>query len=454
MNISDFYRSMYVDASSYDNLRSIASLADGLKNSGRKVLYTVLDKNIKSEVKVSRLKSTVSEHTEYLHGEDNLSDVIVNMARSFAGSNNLPLLREEGNFGKRIINEASADRYIFTGAKPYLEDIFPKEDNPVLVEQYFEGSKIEPRYYVPVIPMLLVNGSVNAIGVGFMQNILPRPVSKIIKMVEDYIEGKNVKVPKPGWNGFTGKVEQGNNKKNWVVYGKFERINSTTIEITEIPVGYQLKCYVDILEQLKEDKIITSYKDLSDDGKFLFRVRVTRKFSSMEDEEIFKALKLKVTDAKKFGEKYVVMGENNRILIFDTPEEIFERYVKLRKDLYIKRKENLIQVTKEELEKLLSRYVFVKSVIDGSIVINNKKREQIINQIEKNQKIKKIDGGYDYLLRQALYNLTHEKLSELKEEITETRSLLDKYTNTSPEQFWKDDIEKLKKSLNANKALN
>ena len=235
---------MYVDASSYDNLRKIASVTDGLKNSGRKVLTTVLDKNIKSDVKVSRLKSTVSEYTEYLHGEDNLSNVIVNMARRYAGSNNLPLIKDEGNFGKRFINEASADRYISTASEDYLEYIFPKADKGILVQQEFESINIEPRYFVPIIPMLLVNGSRNAISTGFAQNILPRPINQIIKMVESRLEGSTVKVPKPGWVKFKGSVRQGAEKRKWIVLGKFNRVNTTTIEITELPVGVELKKYL------------------------------------------------------------------------------------------------------------------------------------------------------------------------------------------------------------------
>jgi len=217
LTITEFYMTMYVDASSYDNLRSIASITDGLKNSGRKVLSTVLDKGIKKEVKVSRLKSTVSEHTEYLHGEDNLASVIVNMARRYTGSNNLPLMKDQGNFGKRFINEASADRYISTSGEKYIEYLYPKADNGILIQQEFEGEKIEPRFFVPIIPMIFVNGSPNAISTGFAQNILPRPVNQIIKMVETYLEKGTIKVPKPGWAGFKGTVKQDTeNKRKWI----------------------------------------------------------------------------------------------------------------------------------------------------------------------------------------------------------------------------------------------
>jgi DNA topoisomerase-2 len=438
---------MYVDASSYDNLRSIASVTDGLKNSGRKVLSTVIDKSINKEVKVSRLKSTVSEHTEYLHGEDNLASVIVNMARRYTGSNNLPLMKDQGNFGKRFINEASADRYISTAGEKYLQYIYPKVDNNILIEQEFEGDKIEPRFFIPIIPMLLVNGSPNAISVGFAQNILPRPVKQIIAMVEKYLNTGVVKVPKPGWEGFKGLVKQGADKKKWVVYGRFTKVNSTTLEITELPVGIELKAYTDILDTLQDNKVITSYKDLSDNGVFKFRVRTSRKFLEMTDDEIAETLKLK-DSGRRFVENYTLLGADNRIDVCETPEEIFEKYAEIRLEYYKLRKEFLIANTIKELKILASRYFFIKMVTEDKIIINKRSKVDVIEQIESFDKIQPDEEGkYDFLLRMPIYSLTEEKMDELLTEIKDKKFLLDGYKESDPKNFWLEDLEILKANL-------
>lgn len=446
MKITTFFETMYVDASSYDNLRKIASITDGLKNSGRKVLNTVLDKNVKNDVKVSRLKSTVSEYTEYLHGEDNLSNVIVNMARRYAGTNNLPLIKEQGNFGKRFINDASADRYISTASEKYLEYIFPKVDKGVLVEQEFEGTNIEPRYYIPIIPMILVNGSTNAISTGFAQNILPRPLNQIIKMVDTYIDTGAVKVPKPGWAKFKGTVTQGAEKRKWIVKGKFNIVNTTTIEITELPVGVELKKYLATLDTLEENKVITSYMDNCEGEIFNFKVRVSRKFTTMTHDEIMVALKL-VGDPKLFAENYTLMGANNRITVKSSPEEIFTEYAEIRLDFYDKRKVYLIEETKKVLIKLASKYFFIKAVTEDKIIINKKSKDQIIKQIETFENIQTEDGNYDYLLRMPLYSLTNEKMADLKTEISDTKFLLNEYKEKDAKDFWKEDIELLKSHL-------
>jgi len=381
---------------------------------------------------------------EYLHGEDNLSNVIVNMARRYEGSNNLPIMKDQGSFGNRFINEASADRYISTSAEDYLELLFPKDDLGTLESQEFEGSQIEPRYFTPVIPMLLVNGAPSSISTGFFQNVLPRPYKKIIKMVENYIETGKVKVPAPGWEGFKGSVKQDSeNKRKWIVYGKFNRVNSTSLEITEIPVGIELQKYISILDLLVENKVISSYEDKSEDNKFHFRVRVSRKFSEMSDYEIMDALKL-VDYGKRFVENYTCMGSDNRIDVCDSPEDVFRKYIKVREMHYGRRKQSLIDQTNEKIELLKSKIKFIQEVIDGNIIIYKNSKQQIVEQIDKFEDIHTVDGNYDYLLRMPLYSLTTERIVNLDEELTTTIGTLMAYENTELVEFWKQDISKLK----------
>ena len=177
-SVQDFFENEYVNQASYDNLRKIASCIDGLKNSSRKVICTTIDKNISENLKISQFSNKAAEYCEYLHGD--LSPVVTNLAKDFSGTNNLPLLFKKGNFGTRLSNEASASRYIFARKSDNLDTLFVKDDNSILVEQYFEGSKIEPKFYVPSLPILLINGS-EGISSGFAQKILTRDVKEIKK---------------------------------------------------------------------------------------------------------------------------------------------------------------------------------------------------------------------------------------------------------------------------------
>ena len=222
--ITEFFKSDYVDQASYDNLRKIASLVDGQKNAARKIIYTILQKNIKEKIKVSQLGSKVAEFAEYLHG--NMDGVIVNLAQDFVGSNNLSLLQKKGNFGTRFAQESSASRYIFTYGSENLFNLFRKEDNNILVRQFFEGQEIEPVFYVPNLPVLLINGS-EGVSSGFAQKILPRDP----KLIKDYIissfNNDSLPLLPPFYKGFKGSVEQGENPAQWLIKGTFDKISNS-----------------------------------------------------------------------------------------------------------------------------------------------------------------------------------------------------------------------------------
>lgn len=445
VKIEEFFNTDYVDSASYDNLRKIASYVDGLKNSNRKIIYTVLNKNINSKTKVSRLQSTISEYTEYLHGEDGIGKVIVGMAQNYTGSNNIPLLQRNGNFGNRLDYVASASRYIYTQKEKYLENIFRKDDDNILNDQYFEGIKIEPRFFVPIIPMLIVNGS-EGISTGFAQKILPRDPKKVISEMNKVLKGtkkiENINLGKPHWDGFNGDVIQDeDNPSKWHIYGKINIENKNNIMVEELPIGYDLKKYISILDKLQDKNIISSYKDYSEDVNFRFKIKVKREFfnKNKDDKAVYDKLKLRVP----ITENYTTISEDNRIEVFDNVEDIFRSYFKVRMEFFEKRKKYIIGKIERDIEVLSSKYLFIKSVINGDIVVSNKPKKSIISQIDKNEKIIEIEGNYDYLLRMPIFSLTKEKLNEIKNKIKELKGSLKEYKKMSLEDLWLDDIKEL-----------
>jgi len=234
MKLTEFYNTDYVDYSSYDNLRKIASLVDGQKNAARKIVYTVLENKINKKIKVSQLGSKVAEYAEYLHGS--LENVVVNMAKDYAGTNNLPLLQKKGNFGTRFTPEASAPRYIYTYGTDEFFELFKPEDNDILKHQTFEGNKIEPMFYVPTLPLLMINGS-EGVSSGFAQKILPRSVETVIDYIKAKINNEETPALIPHFNDFRGNIEKGEHKQ-WIINGIVEKKNANTVVISELPVGY------------------------------------------------------------------------------------------------------------------------------------------------------------------------------------------------------------------------
>ncbi|MCK5535413.1 MAG: hypothetical protein KAI79_01225 [Bacteroidales bacterium] len=444
MKITKFYETDYIDAASYDNLRKIASVVDGLKNSGHKVLHTMLQKNITADIKVSRLQSSVSEFTDYLHGEDNLGEVISNMGRRFIGTNQLPLIKAEGNFGKRFKPKASAARYIMTAKESYIDKIFSKHDYPLLKHQTFEGLHIEPRYYVPVIPMLLVNGAMHGVTSGFYQNILPRKYSDIIKMTKEYIQNKRFKIPSPGFDGFKGVVTKYPGVKNkWQCTGVWEKTSPFIITVTELPIGYDLNSYKKYLNKLEDDKIIQSYTNKSTKEVFRFIIKVNRAFmKDKTNSQITACLGLNTT----FVEHFNVMGQNNRILEYTSPEEAFEEYARIRLEYYIERKKLRIDEITKEMKLYGSKYFFIKGVVDESIKVFKKSKEEIIDQLIPIENIIE-DEGFDYLLNMPIISLTPERMVLLMDKIKQLSADLVIIKSATPEDMWLNDILELEESV-------
>jgi DNA gyrase/topoisomerase IV subunit A len=431
---TDFFDQEYVNFASYDNLRKIASLVDGFKNSSRKIACTILDKNITKMVKVSRLDSTFAEYTEYLHGS--ACTVIVGMAQNFPGSNNLPLLSREGNFGSRFIKEASAPRYIYTNGSDEMFKLFNKTDSKILKKQFFEGVEIEPVHYVPSLPLILINGAQSP-SVGFAQKILGRSPEEIKKIIKTYLKtGKIQPVPAPYYKGFNGVIEQGENSKQWLIKGTFKKISLTKLEITEVPVGYDLKGYIKVLDDLEDKGIIKSYKDCSENDTFNFIVSVDSKFLTATDDQILDKLKL----TKKISENFTCIDENNKIVQYTSADEILEHYIRVKSDYMTKRKNYMLDNMHSDILLDISRYSFIKNITENKIIISKRTKSDIVQQLEAFKEIIQNDGTYDYLLRMPVYSLTEEKMQELLDKIKKTKEALEVLKNTSEKELWLQEI--------------
>lgn len=436
--VSDFFKNDYVDQASYDNLRKIASLVDGQKNSSRKVLYTILEKNIRQEIKVSQLGSKVSEFSEYLHGT--LDGVIVNLAQDFVGTNNIPLLFPEGTFGTRFAQEASAPRYIYTYGTDEFFDLFKKEDSPILKHQYFEGAKIEPMYYVPTLPILLVNGS-EGVSSGFAQKILPRSPDVIKKYITEYLAGKVKPATKkalvPHYHGYTGTIEQGDTSAQWLIKGVAKQVGVNKVLITEVPIGYNLRSYINVLDELEDKKLIQSYRDKSENDKFEFEVTIHSKLlKQWSNDTLLTKLKL----VKKVSENYTAMSQHNTIVMFDSAEEILQAYIDVKLASLALRKQHLIDALADDIQLNSSKYTFIKKIVDDELVVNKRKKAEIVADLDGIKNIEQRDGSYDYLLTMNILSLTKERLDKLKSEITRKKSELKALKLLSESQLWLNDL--------------
>lgn len=434
--LEDFFKNEYIDFSVYDNVRKLGNYIDGQKNASRKILHTVLQQNIDKFVKVSNLGPKVQDYAQYLHGS--LEGTIVNMTADYVGSgNNVPLLEGDGNFGSAFINDAAATRYIFARMNPILKKLYVKDDFVNLAHQDFEGAKIEPRFYVPVLPMLAINGS-EGVSIGFAQKILPRDPKQILKWVKQRAEGKRTTADlTPYWNGMKCTVNKGESSVQWEITGSFTRKTKHRITIDALPVGYTLKQYQAVLEKLVEDKVIKDYDDNSDDDVFEFEIQVDRSFGERTDEWIMTKLKL----IKKVSENFTCIDENNKIVIFSSMKELLEAWYAKRIEYNDLRKQHLLATMQEDMDYTNARAKFIQGVVDGDIELRNTKEAAVIAQAEAYDAV--LEGRVKGFLSLPMRSLTTEEIAKLKGKAKELKAQIAEYNKLSFEDILVQDLDKI-----------
>jgi DNA topoisomerase-2 len=456
----DFVHREFIHFSNYDNLRSIPTLMDGLKPSQKKILYgCFLKKLYKDEIKVAQLSGFISEKTCYHHGEVSLHETIIGMAQNFVGSNNINLLFPSGQFGTRLLKHDSASpRYIFTRLNDITPYIFREEDNPILNYLEDDGIKIEPEFYVPIIPMVLVNG-VDGIGTGYSSQIPNYNPLDIVNNIYAFIEGKSMKEMFPWYRGFKGKIIK-KTETQYEASGIYNVKDDTQMEITELPIGTWTTPYKEYLEMLetgdtkgKKIKVpfkIQKFRDNNTDESVHFTIFFP------EDQDILYELKQKTSiyEAFKLTEKINITNmhlfdSKGKIKKYTSPLEIIEEFSKVRLQYYTKRKEYICRELERELNLLKYKMMFIDNVITKNIIIEKQKKENIIKRLEE-LKFPKLseNNSYDYLLNMALYSLTLEKIEELNKKLEEKQEELDNLLGTTERQMWKNELDIFVKKYN------
>ena len=445
LKIVDFFDDEFSAFASYSAFRGIGNYIDGAKPSSRKVINAV--KNLKEKTKVASLAARIVDTLEYLHGQVSLEGVISGMAQNYPGSNNINILEPKGDFGSVCIQKAGASRYIYINKEKIYDTLFRSVDEHILIEQEFEGTKIEPQFYVPIVPMILVNGS-EGIGTGFAQKILPRNIKDIIQyLILCCIKpcGKPYNVL-PYFNGFKGEIKKIDGF-SYEIYGKFERQNTSTILVTELPIGYDIEKYCAILSKLEDDKIITDFTDKSEpkENKFLFEIKASREFVKKDDDFIINTLKL----IKRVTENFTCIGENNEIVEFKSDTEILDAYIKVRLAYYEKRKEYLIRKIKEDLMIAGSKFYFVKLVLEDKIKVYKQTKQFILDQIEKSTVFPfyKVDESFLYLVNMPIHSFSSDTIATLKEDIEKKKLLLKEVSDITIQDMWLRELKELQKEL-------
>jgi DNA topoisomerase-2 len=462
MDITEFLNNEVIKFSHNDCKRSIPCLIDGLKESQRKILYAVKKKNLtynKPSLKVAQLGGYVAEHTNYHHGEQNLYETIIKMAQDFPGSNNIPLFYRDGMFGTKLSGgkDAASPRYIFTKMETLTPLLFREEDDVLLERVVDDGDIVEPKFYVPILPMILINGCTAGIGTGWSSSVPcynPKDIIECIKIWLDNDGEIKIHDPedntivsllpeiKPWYRQFTGKIESVNENK-YISYGNIIEEKNKII-VNELPINMWTDKFRDMAEDWLVEKQIKSMKNYSTDEKVNFVI--------VESED---GMKCSIDNMKLysyiFTSNMVLFNENEQLKKYSI-EDIIDDFCTIRFQFYIKRKKHIIQTLEKDLKHLSNKARFIQEIIDNKLNIMNVEEDIIIKELtkrgyDKEHKNKEKDdddedtNGFDYLLKLQVRTFTASKVKQLKQDIENIKTKIKTIKDTSEKTMWLNDIQ-------------
>ncbi|EEP78152.1 DNA topoisomerase 2 [Uncinocarpus reesii 1704] len=470
ISYTDFINKELILFSMADNIRSIPSVVDGLKPGQRKVLYAMFKRNVRKDAKVVELGGYVSGMTGYQHGEVSLQQTIVGLAQTFVGSNNVNCLEPSGNFGSRLQggSDCASARYIHTRLSPFARRIFSTADDPLLKHNVDDGKIIEPEVFVPVVPLVLINGA-DGIGTGWSTSIPNFNPEDIVDNLKRLMDGEPVVPMKPWFRGFTGEVTAAGDRYKFS--GIIKQTGDYEVEITELPIRTWTQDFKDKLEEIikaeKAPSFIKDYKDYNTHSKVHFIIQMDEKHmkKAVEDglEERFKLSRTITTS------NMVAFDAEGRITKYNTAEDILEAFFAVRIRFYEKRKQFMLAQLHKELEKLTNQARFVQMIIDGKLVIAKKPKAKLMQELkekafkpfpkgvdaakegedeptvenDESEEEEKKSGsdGYDYLLGMALWSLTQERVAKLLRQMGDKELEIDALIKLSKEDLWRRDLD-------------
>jgi DNA topoisomerase-2 len=475
VSYTEFIHKELIHFSKYDCDRSIPNLMDGLKISLRKILYSAFKKNLHSEIKVAQFTGYVSEHSGYHHGEASLNAAIVGMAQNFVGSNNINLLVPSGQFGTRLQGgkDSASERYIFTLLNSITRTIFPAVDDNILKYLDDDGQLVEPLFYAPIIPMVLVNGA-KGIGTGFSTDIMCYNPLNIIdylkaKLLNNVEEISNMAFV-PYYEGFQGTITNTNTNTNtsssngdasakYLIKGKYETIGVDKIRVTELPVGLWTDDFKAHLESLTETAdasgkkitpVVKDFDDMCKDTSVDFTIQLNKgQLAELESAEsdngcngLEKMLKLYTTNSNS---NMHLFDADDKLKKYASVTDIIDDYYVTRLELYKQRKEYLIKAVSQEVSLLSNKAKYIQENINGTIDLRKKTKEQVHAML--------LNKGYDqlgkeadfkYLTKMSMDSVTDENVAKLLKEHGDKLAELEKFQSTTIQTMWLTELDNLR----------
>jgi DNA topoisomerase II len=461
VSFSRFIHDELIHFSNADNIRSLPNLMDGLKPSQRKILFGCLKRNLRSEIRVAQLAGYVSEHAAYHHGEASLTGAITAMAQTFVGANNINLLVPIGQFGSRLLGgkDAASARYIHTHLEPIVDVLFRKEDNMILKYLDDDGLEVEPEHYLPVLPLIAVNGCVG-IGTGFSTDIPPHNPEDVLTLIRDRLEGRRSSLNglnlRPWWYGFTGKVEPAS-EGSWITRGLYSLDDTKkSITITELPVGTWTKDYKEFLDTFASSDegktVLKGFDDLYDDDSVKFILHF--------EPDVYEDMK---ADSKEFEKRFrltslwhtsnlTCFDSEMKIVRYSSIGDILEAFFVPRLTAYEQRRLKEMARLERDMLEADAKARYIRAVLEGTIDLRRATDEAIVEMMRRHElpalsgsNMDSIDS-YDYLLRLRMDRVKQSAVEDAEKAVLQARQEFEILRDTTATTLWLSDLDEVEKS--------
>ncbi|QBX32672.1 DNA topoisomerase subunit [Aeromonas phage Asfd_1] len=419
--------------------RAIPSMVDGLKPVQRFFMYRALEYAKQSKTKFNKVAALAGGVSEagYHHGEASAAGAGQMIANTW--NNNIPILEGDGNFGSRLVKQAAAPRYVFCRVHKNFWDIYRDLE---LAPAHFDPEHLPPKYYLPVIPMVLANG-VKGIATGYATDIFPYSYKSLVASTIAAIKGEEIPAPVIQFPEFKGKINIIDDK-SITVDGLYELSGQTKLVITELPVKYDRVDFVTILDKLKETNKIVGYKEQCGEG-FRFEITLKRqdKFGDLMAEDpdkahdkIMKMFKLR----QAMSQNITVLDENGKLKKYETAVELIRDFVKIRKEYVDQRVEYERQKAEHGRDLAWAKFKFINMVLEDKIVIKGKQKVELINELNA---LDEFRGFENELVGMSIYRLTEDELHKLQAEALKQTKEFEYWSDTTSDVEYINDLKSL-----------
>jgi len=444
LSVSDFLMQDMVHFSTYSNFRGLPSAIDGLTPARRKALYYFFN-HVKGEVKVSQAAAGVAQKTMYLHGETSIIESIVGLAQEIVGTNNVALLLPIGQFGSRLDKPSvhAAPRYIFTALSNIARALFPPEDDAVLERRVEEGERIEPVHYVPVVPLILINGA-TGIGTGFATNVPCHALPSVVECCRAALAGRAAPEPEPHYEGFAGRLEV--TPRSVVTHGAFRRLGPSSILVTELPVGRWTDPFLkDLKEGEKMKYPVAGVVNQSTEARVNIEVHFVNPIEAVADEDLAKALRLSSSEACSH---MYLFDAAYKLRLFETYDAIVQEHARERLRVNERRKAALLQDLQRRRDRAEVRARFIELVITGALKLTGLRRAALEAELRDVHGLPPLPDaagelGYDAVLKLDFASCTAEHIEKLQRERAALAASLAELEAKTPASMWSEDLDRL-----------